>query len=273
MAEAKEDEPKKETPVQWPQDAAASTGSDLGPPLVSLLKQVDLLPGEESKNFLEAAITGSSKEVTVVKSGALALSKYWAAALGLSGASAAVAPLVNKEFWDKLPPQAQLGFFLACGLIASTCVLGLCYLLASDVRGRASATTEQIGQRAAIVSEFLRTSQAMQNRTWEGDAVLRFLTTAVATDGSIKAKIGEKWEPIRGFERRNGQVGIAYAGAWKPLAELSEFKVGDDDPPEPVPTPVSSKDSKPPDNGAPDLGKAAKDFGDAVVKWFEVPRN
>lgn len=272
MAEAKKEEPETFSPVQWPQDAAASTDSDLGPPLVSLLKQVGLLPGDESKGFIKAAITGSSKEVTVVKSGALAVSKYWAAALGISGASAAVAPLVNKDYWDALPAQAQMGFFLACGLIASTCVLGLCYLLASDVRGRASATTEQIGQRAVIVSEFLRTAQTMQNRQWEGDAVLRFLTNAVATDGSIQAKIGEKWEPIRGFERRKGQVGIAYAGAWKPLAELSEFQVGEVDPPKPVAAPDSSKDPKPPDNGAPDLGKAAKDFGDAIVKWLEGPR-
>ena len=241
--------PDPPEPVQWPQDAAASTGADLAAPIVSLLKQAKLLPEDETKSALNAAILGSSESATVIKSGALTLTKNWAALLGISGTAAASTPLVSKTWWTDLDANGQFGFLLVCGLIASACVLGISYLLASDVRGRAAATTAQITQRASIVNEFLRTSATLQNREWEGDAVLKFLTAAVPLDGSVQAKIGGEWKPILGFERRHAQTGAQYPGDWKPLVELAEFRI------------------KPPDQGtqpAPEKGMPSKDAGQGV---------
>ena len=130
---------------------ALPDNTDVATAAVGLLYDLNLLPSKQDladAGDFGAAFGGPPASVSVVESGATALAKWWAVAgtVIATGTWAAVA-----GFWNKEENKPIHNVILWCAAILSaSIVLGIAYLLASDVRGRAAATVETISARRDI---------------------------------------------------------------------------------------------------------------------------
>jgi hypothetical protein len=133
-------------------------GDTLSEPTVALLRSLNLLPSKadmEKGDGLGAAFRGPPDSVALIEAGATAATKWWATGLGAAviGAWGAVT-----AWWDDQDAGTQRVALGAAGLVTAAALLGIAYLLASDVRGRAAATGETIRARATVADAFVRTA-------------------------------------------------------------------------------------------------------------------
>jgi hypothetical protein len=149
--------------VQIPQNAVASgqDGKDIAKPSITLLEKLNLLPsGDDLKasDGIGAAFRGPTSSVSVMEAGATALSKWWAAGLGVSvvGLWSAV-----RVFWSNLDaqPQTQQVLLWGAAIASAAALLALAYILGSDVRGRSAAMVATIQARSAVATAMIEATR------------------------------------------------------------------------------------------------------------------
>lgn len=130
---------------------AIGDGGDLTQPTQELLRGLLLLPKKGANGETEKAkLLTTPDSVAVIESGATAVAKWWTA--GIAGGASAAA-LTVRNAWDRLgegDSWNQPFALLAVGIILAAAAGGIAYLLGSDVRGRASASTATIQARQAV---------------------------------------------------------------------------------------------------------------------------
>src|SRR5262245_57856417 len=91
----------------------AVSGKDIAPPLATPLQDLLVLekPGEAN-----GPLAGSGQSVAIIESTATALSKWWAAAIGVLGGTTAIAAAATK-FWDSLAGGARIAMVAAAGVV------------------------------------------------------------------------------------------------------------------------------------------------------------
>lgn len=146
--------------VQIPAQAVSATGQDILNPTATLLRGMNLLgtPAENSAaDGFGAAFTGPPASVSLIEAGATAASKWWA-----SGLAAGVALAWGRVafWWNGQPEGTQRAVLWAAGIVTAAAVLGIGYLLGSDVRGRSAAAVATIEARARLADAMIRTAQA-----------------------------------------------------------------------------------------------------------------
>ena len=138
--------------VQLP---AAAT-DDLLAPTRDLLEGLNLLPSKADLKTAEgfaSAFKGPPESVSLIEAGATAANKWWAAGLG-GGVIAAWTAV--RGWWDGTIPATQHVALWVAAVVTTAAVLGIAYLLGSDVRGRAAVATETVRARAAVAEAFVR---------------------------------------------------------------------------------------------------------------------
>lgn len=143
---------------QLPAKAVSKDGGDLVVPVTDLLRALSLLPKQGEFAGPGAAFKGTPDSVSVIESGATALSKGWAA-----GGGVAILSLWASVggWWIKQSGDIQVGVLWAAALASVALVLGLAYIVGSDVRGRALATVATLEARAAVAQSFIREAAAL----------------------------------------------------------------------------------------------------------------
>lgn len=146
--------------VQIPAQAVSATGQDILDPTAALLRGLNLLgttDDNEKADGFRAAFEGPPSSVSLIEAGATAASKWWASGLA---AGVAVAWARVAVWWDGQDHSVQRAALLAAGIVTAAAVLGIGYLLGSDVRGRASAAVATIEARARLADAMIRTAQS-----------------------------------------------------------------------------------------------------------------
>jgi hypothetical protein len=148
--------------VQIPADAVLTAGNDILQPLNDLLGAQGLNlkgdPDAASQAGSPAAVFGGPPQsVALIEAGATAVSKWWATGLGatVAGAWAAVS-----GWWSGQEPASQRVALWVAAIVTAAAVLGIAYLLGSDVRGRSTASVATIRARAQVADSMVRASQA-----------------------------------------------------------------------------------------------------------------
>lgn len=172
---------------QLPARAVSTDGDDLVIAAADLLRGLSLLPkaGETASAF-----KGTPDSVAVIESGALALSKLWAAGLGAS-----ILALWSSigGWWVAQDGPVKVGVLWAAALASAALALGLAYIVGSDVRGRAAATVATVEARAKVAKSFIREAAALYTPT---DA------PAVAQIVAISPPLSMKWISRKGRDEK-----------------------------------------------------------------------
>ena len=187
-------------------DAIDLDGGSLMPPTQALLRGLGLLPDDadlKKAGGFGAAFTGPPDSVAVLEAGATAASKWWATAIGV-GAATITARI--STLWDKLDgPWPQAFALLSVSFVLGAAALGIAYLLASDVRGRAAAMVATIEARRAVAIEMA--------------------CLAVAASKATPAPDASTFTPVGPLGARNAnEMGTAAESGWKAIA----MREGDD---------------------------------------------
>lgn len=141
-----------------PAKAVAPDGADLVAPAAGLLRGLSLLPEKDQKAGRWATITGTPESVAVIEAGATALSKWWAAGLG----AAVVALWASvRKWWPDQDPDLQAAVVWGAAIATAALVLGLAYIVGSDVRGRSAASVATINARADVAEALIREAAAL----------------------------------------------------------------------------------------------------------------
>jgi hypothetical protein len=176
---------------------SAVGGDTIGQPTVDLLRELNLLPAKgalEKSGGLRAAFEGPPESVALIEAGATAAAKWWATGLGAAVISTWSAVTA---WWGGQDAGTQRVVLGAAGLITAAAVLGIAYLLASDIEGRAAATTETIRARAVVADAFVRAAESAHARkpvAPDGagvDSGLRFAALPAAVNVSNYLKGGK----------------------------------------------------------------------------------
>jgi hypothetical protein len=178
---------------------------DLESPIVALLRSMALLPADgaqkDASGFV-ASFRGAPDSVAVLEAGATAASKWWAT--GMAG-GAVVSTGAITALWDTLGKGGtwnQPFAVLALGAILGSAILGIAYLLGSDVRGRANAMVATIEARRAVATSMLEQA----GRAYMPDESV--LSQAVALPGYTASNIAKAaasesgWRAIALRERK-----------------------------------------------------------------------
>ncbi|GAA4443336.1 hypothetical protein [Phytohabitans houttuyneae] len=147
--------------VRVPSEAVA--GDDIAEPSIALLRGLKLLPaeGELSKaRGLSSAFSGPPESVALIEAGATAASKWWAA--GLSGLVVAAWALI-RGWWSSNPDNQHVALWVGA-VVTAAAILGIAYLLGSDLRGRAAVATETVRARASVAEAFVRAAEQAHSR-------------------------------------------------------------------------------------------------------------
>jgi hypothetical protein len=182
---------------------AAVAGDTIDEPTVKLLRALNLLPskadmGKGSRPW--AAITGPPESVALIEAGATAATKWWATGLGASVVSAWGAV---RTWWSGEETGNQHIALWVAGIVTAAALLGIAYLLAADIRGRAAAATETIRARATVADAFVRMAESAHSRlppaAVNGDSQLRFAALPQAVNVKYHLKAGpdeDGWRAI-----------------------------------------------------------------------------
>lgn len=177
--------------TQIPGSYVAADAADVGGPAADLLRLWQLLPADSADKV--GMLRGTPDSVAVIKTGMSAAAKWWSTA----GVGAATLTALLAQF-KALPDSLQRGVGIGLPVFTSAVVLGVAYIVANDVRGRADATQEQLRSRAAVLQAYLAllvttrapatpgaaSAQSAAAPSAEVDAWRRALMVAVASTGS-----------------------------------------------------------------------------------------
>lgn len=145
--------------VKIPSKAVADE-NDILEPLTRLLKGINLQgnPKETEKaGAFASTFTGPPQSVALIEAGATAANKWWSAGLGAIAATAWTSVHV---WWGHLDPAGQRTALVAAAIVTAAAVLGIAYLLGSDVRGRGAAAVATIQARTQLAATMIQAAQA-----------------------------------------------------------------------------------------------------------------
>ena len=226
------------TDTQLPGKFVAAEAADVGGPAADLLKLWQLLPAASADKV--SALTGTPDSVAVIKTGMSAAAKWWSTA----GVGAATLTALLAQF-NALPDVLQRSVGIGLPVFTSAVVLGVAYIVANDVRGRADATQQQLQSRAAVLQAYLALlaatrapvastsaaaasdgSTAGAGATADGDGWRRALVVALAASGSGRlAGTGDGSTGVLGALRQlDGRPPQVQVGDdWVDLADVTSF--------------------------------------------------
>jgi hypothetical protein len=146
--------------TQLPGDAFDPGGNDVAAPAVAILGQLNLLP---SKDDLAAAggpgavLGGPPQSVVVIEAGATALSKWWAGGAGVTlvGVWGSIV-----TFWNTHDGDTQRVVLWAAAIVSAAIVLGIAYVIASDLGGRANASVATIAARRDVATAVVNVARS-----------------------------------------------------------------------------------------------------------------
>jgi hypothetical protein len=147
-------------PVQIPANAILPEGADLAGPIQQLLRRLALLGDEKENDAADGfmtALQGPPQSVALIEAGATAASKWWATGLGTTVVAAWSA---FAGWWSGETPANQRVAIWAVAIITAAAVLGIAYLLATDVRGRGMAAAATIRARAQLAVAVIQASES-----------------------------------------------------------------------------------------------------------------
>ncbi len=147
--------------VKIPSQAVSLEGADLCKPVRGLLEGLDLLGTTDEAKKAEGfhgLLFGPPQSVALIEAGATAASKWWAAGLGV-----AVIPLwgIVASWYDGQPEKIQVVLLAGASLITAALVIAIGYLIASDVRGRATAAIAVIDARTKVATSMLEAARTL----------------------------------------------------------------------------------------------------------------
>jgi hypothetical protein len=189
--------------VKVPDSAVA--GDTVDEPTVKLLRTLNLLPTDKDLakgGGASALFKGPPDSVALIEAGATAAAKWWATGLG-AAVIAIWGPI--REWWLGEDAGTQEVALWIAGIVTAAAVVGIAYLLASDVRGRAAAMAETIRARATVADAFVRAAESAHARTPVGSdgggdgTVLRFaaLPAPLKVNNHVKGGKAESgWRAI-----------------------------------------------------------------------------
>lgn len=154
------------TDVRIPGRAVGADAADILDPVSRLLQGLNLL-GTKSENdratSFAAVFDGPPQSVAVIEAGATAASKWWSAGLGAVAASVWGSVVT---FWGSLDRASQHILLWGAAIVTAAAMLGIAYLLGSDVRGRSLGAVATIEARARIAHAMVDAAR----RTYESPA-------------------------------------------------------------------------------------------------------
>lgn len=209
--------------VRLPGNAIDPTGADIIAPAVAILDRLYLLPSKDELDkagSIGALFTGPPQSVAVIEGGATALSKWWAAGLGVTVA-AGWGSLAT--FWDSQGSASQRAIVLAMAIATAAIILAIGYIVGSDVRGRAAAAVAIIEARTKVAESVIGTAKGrdaggtdLTIMTIEPRSVKYLSRPAADEDGWMAIALQSKPD---GTERKFLIV-KASVDAWAAAAEL-----------------------------------------------------
>ncbi len=134
--------------TQLPGSFVAADAADVGGPAAELLQLWQLLPDTSADRV--GVLSGTPDSVAVIKTGMSAAAKWWSTA----GVGAATVTALLAQF-KALPDTLQRSVGIGLPIFTSAVVLGVAYIVANDVRGRADATQQQLQSRAGVLQAYL----------------------------------------------------------------------------------------------------------------------
>jgi hypothetical protein len=144
-----------------------------------------------------SVIGGSSTSVAVIESTATAAAKWWSAGLG----TAVLAVWGGiRSFWVSSESSLHAPILYGAAFVTAAALLGITYLLSSDVRARSMAASATIEARARVALGVLHASTATTSPSGTG----------VTEDGTIVV-LGD-------HDVTYAAAGGAGQGGWKALA-------------------------------------------------------
>ncbi len=146
--------------VKIPANAVLATGDDVLQPVSDLLQSLDLKGSDDETKDAgkpSAIMGGPAQSVALIEAGATAVSKWWATGLG---ATVIAAWSTIFGWWGKQGDPIKEVALWAAAIITAAAVLGIAYLLGSDVRGRSAASIATIQARSRVANSFVQASQA-----------------------------------------------------------------------------------------------------------------
>lgn len=174
--------------TQLPGSYVAADAADVAGPAADLLRLWQLLPADSADKV--GVLSGTPDSVAVIKTGMSAAAKWWSTA----GVGAATITALLAQF-NALPDILQRSVGIGLPIFTSAVVLGVAYIVANDVRGRADATQQQLQSRALVLQAYLALL-----------ASTRSSVTAAATSASSTDADQQAW-------RRALMVAIASTGS------------------------------------------------------------
>jgi hypothetical protein len=153
--------------IQVPTGAVG--GDDLLQPMQDLLRGLSVLPTQADldKNPAGMALLGTPQSVSIIESGATALSKGYAVVITALGGGAAVASLVT-GFWKGEATGVRIALTAGTALFLAAAVIAVAVIVASDVRGRAAGAVSQYNVRSQVAVSLLEVSFAARRDTAAG---------------------------------------------------------------------------------------------------------
>jgi len=132
-------------------------GSNIAENAVALLYDLNLLPTkadlDKAGEGNTAAFKSPPQSVALIEAGGTALTKWWAA-----GGSALILVVWGsvRQFWNSgSSKDVHQQLIWAAAIVSTALVVGIAYLLASDLQGRASAMVQTISARRDVGSAFI----------------------------------------------------------------------------------------------------------------------
>lgn len=142
-------------PARFPGASVETESEDLGLPTANLLRRLGMLPKENEVAGPTAAFTGPPDSVAVIETTALALTKWWT---GGAGVALVAGWGTVKLWWPDQLPGIQTTAIWAAAIATAALVLGIAYIVGSDVRGRAAATVATLQARGQVAQAMIQES-------------------------------------------------------------------------------------------------------------------
>lgn len=161
---------------------AVDQGEDLVKPTQDLLRSLNLLPGAGATlGNAGYAFSGPPDSVSILEAGATAATKGWSTAIGLS--AAAVSAWIVKV-WNGLGANSwnQPFALLAIAVILAAAALGIAYLFAADVRGRALGMKATIEARRDVAVTIIESAASRSGALHVDESHSSFLISLAALE-------------------------------------------------------------------------------------------
>lgn len=220
---------KLDLPIPVPLPPPSSSIVD---PLQRLLVGVSVLgksPDRDAASEFKSVFTGVSTGVAAIESTATALAKWWATAIGASGALAGIWTAWKTSAANFWSPATDVGVRAAAigaiALVFGTMVLAIAIILSADLRSRSVASAAQYGARAAIADAYMRSADDRPKPSLVGIAVYGAVKAAAAAQGTVHLTNGNDDIVVDDCRLSDTDVQIhdKATGSWRDLPSGAVF--------------------------------------------------